>query len=129
MGRRRVFPFCQIFRKAVGAVAACANCWDLLLFVPIVKCVGVAVKMTFPEFETHTDFGPLSREATPTDKQKRRRGNERKDGQLTTMRNHTHGSLFPVCGQVTSDNRDESSAGSPHFDGSGIAPMKPCDRQ
>src|SRR6516165_9791381 len=97
MGRRRVFPFCQIFRKAVGAVAACANCWDLLLFVPIVKCVGVAVKMTFPEFETHTDFSPLSREATPTDKQNRRCGNERK--QLTTMKNHAHGSLLPFGGQ------------------------------
>src|SRR6516162_9392854 len=99
MGRRRVFPFCQIFRKAVSTVAACANCWDLLLFVPIVKCVGVAVKMTFPEFETHTDFRFLCRPATPSDKQKRRRGNERKNGQLTTMKNHAHGSFLPFGGQ------------------------------
>src|SRR5208282_6145494 len=65
VGRRRVFSIRQEFGKAGGAVAPRTNRRYFLVVVPLVERLGVAIEMTFPEFETDSRFRLFSRPDRP----------------------------------------------------------------
>ena len=92
---RRIFPFLQIFREAIGSMAARADCRDFLLLVPVVERLGAPVEVPLLKFEFDARFGLFVRPARPTPEHRCHCYDNRKWREFAAMKDCTHGFLGP----------------------------------
>jgi len=102
---RRALPVRQIFRNAIGAVAARANCKDFLFLIPVMEGFSLAVEMTLPELETNTHLRGLIRPSRRGGQKNCRDCGNRGNRQSVPMRSSGHPPLLPKRDQVVAIGR------------------------